>query len=238
MKLLAWLFGLGAAVVFHALVIAFGGAPFLHDDDDRSTTQSVDLLGDLETEEKKKEVVEEQPPPEERVETDDETPPDTADVLRDLETAPTDDAPALEAASLGAIEAALGGGSGGGDFAEAIGFGSGGRIGGTGTAGAGERSLDDAFSLAELDQKPRAVFQASPSYPAQMRGKKLEGVVTLIFVVDVGGKVENPRVESSTHPAFDAPALDAVKKWKFEPGVRAGERVPSKMRVQVRFPAS
>lgn len=238
MKFFTWIFGMGAAVVLHAIIIAFGGAPFLGDDDDRRTTQSVDLLSDLESEEKKKEVVEEPPPPEERIESDDETPPDTADVLRDLETAPTDDAPALEAASLSAIEAALGGGGGGGDFAEAIGFGSGGRIGGTGTAGGGDRTLDDAFSLAELDQKPRAVFQTSPAYPAQMRGKNVEGVVTLIFVVDIAGKVENPRVESSTHPAFDAPALDAVKKWKFEPGVRAGERVPSKLRVQVRFPAS
>jgi protein TonB len=235
---LAWVLGLLAAVVLHAGVVGFAGLVFPRASEGGATTQSVDLLSDVESEEQKKEIIEEPPPEEERIETDDETPPDTADMLRDLETPPTDDAPALEAASLSAIEAALGGGGGGGDFAEAIGFGSGGRIGGTGTAGGSDRTLDDAFSLAELDQKPRVLFQGSPNFPAQMRGKKLEGVVALIFVVDITGKVENPRVESSTHPAFEAPALDALQKWKFEPGVRAGQRVPSKMRVQIRFPAS
>jgi len=233
----AWALGVGLAVFVHAIVIAFAGLVFPGDEGKSGTTQTVDLLSELDAE-KKKEIIPEPPPEEEKVVTDDETPPDTADTLRDLETAPVDDAPALDAASLSAIEAALGGNSGSGDFAESIGFGSGGRIGGTGTAGGSDRAFDDAFSLAELDQKPRAVFQASPVYPAQMRGKKLEGVVALIFVVDAYGKVENPRVETSTHPAFDGPALDAVKKWKFEPGLRAGERVPSKLRVQVRFPAN
>jgi soluble P-type ATPase len=35
-----------------------------------------------------------------------------------------------------------------------------------------------------MDQKPRAVFQSAPTYPAAMRGKKVEGVVTVVFVVD------------------------------------------------------
>ncbi len=71
-----------------------------------------------------------------------------------------------------------------------------------------------------------------------MRGKKVDGVVTLIFVVDASGKVVDPRVESSSNSAFDNPALSAVKKWKFEPGLRAGKRVATKMRVPIRFPAS
>jgi protein TonB len=127
---------------------------------------------------------------------------------------------------------------GGGEFAQSLDFTSGGRIGGTGKAGALDKTMEDAFSLAEIDQKPRVVFQSAPIYPGDMRGKKVEGVVTILFVVDSSGKVERPRVESSSNAAFEKPALDAVKKWKFEPAVRGGQRVNCKMRAPIRFQPS
>lgn len=234
-----WLLGIGAAVFVHLVVIAFGGIFFLEDENPRGSVQAVDLLADAE--DVKKDSKKEEPPetPPEELETHDETPPDSAEVLKSLDAAPINDAPALEAASLSAIEAALnGGGSGGGDFAEALSFGSGGRIGGTGKAGGSDEKIDEAFSLTEIDQKPRAIFQASPTFPAEMRGKKVEGLVSVIFVVDANGKVDNPRVEKSSHKSFETPAIAAVRKWKFEPGLRGGERVASKMRVSIRFPVS
>jgi protein TonB len=48
----------------------------------------------------------------------------------------------------------------------------------------------------------------------------------------------NPKVEKSTHPAFERPALEAVRQWKFDPAVRGGEKVPSKVRVPIRFALS
>lgn len=232
------LLGLGAAFLLHAAFILFGGLIFPKDDSKGGSVQAVDLLADVDDVKKETKPEEKQETPPEEIETHDETPPDSADVLKNLDTPPSNDAPALEAASLSAIEAALSGQGGGGDFAEAIGFSSGGRIGGTGVAGGSEEKIEEAFSLAELDQKPRAIVQTSPTYPAELRGKKIEGVVSVIFVVDASGKVENPRVEKSSHAAFETPALAAIRKWKFEPGLRAGQRVATKMRVSIRFPAS
>jgi periplasmic protein TonB len=236
-KLLAWILGIFAAIVVHLAVILFGGIFFLDDEKSTASVQPVDLLSDLEEQEKEK------PKPEETVaetaealETENEPPPDAAEILRNLETPSVNDAPALEAVSLSAIEAALSGGGSAGDFSQALTFNSGGRINGTGRAGELGDTLEEAFSLAEIDQKPRAIFQESPAIPSAMRGKKIEGLVTVIFVVDAAGKVENPRVEKSSHTAFESPALSAVRKWKFEPGVRAGQRVASKMRVSIRFP--
>lgn len=231
--------GVMAAVLLHAGFILFGGLLFPAAKKPEGVTTPVDLVGDVD-DEKPKEKPEEKKPEEREIETNDDQPPDASEILKDMERQPElDAAPALEAASLSAIEAALnGGGSGGGDFAEALSFGSGGRIGGTGKAGGSDEKIDEAFSLTEIDQKPRAIFQASPTFPAEMRGKKVEGVVSVIFVVDASGKVENPRVEKSSHKSFETPAIAAVRKWKFEPGLRGGERVASKMRVSIRFPAS
>ena len=56
--------------------------------------------------------------------------------------------------------------------------------------------------------------------------------------MDASGKVADPRVEKSNNAAFEKPALDAVRKWKFEPAVKGGQRVSCKMRVPIRFQPS
>ena len=66
----------------------------------------------------------------------------------------------------------------------------------------------------------------------------LPGVVSVIFVVDASGKVVNPRIEKSSNAAFEKPALDAVKQWKFEPAVKGGQRVACTMRQPIRFQPS
>ncbi len=232
--------GIVIAVLLHAIVLLFGGLVFANEKKDEGTLQQVELLSEADAAADREKEKAEPEPTEARdeMETEDEQPPDAAEVMRNLELSAAADAPALEAASLGAIEAALNGQGGGGDFADALVFASGGRIGGMGKAGALDDKLDNAFSLAEIDQKPRAVFQAAPLYPAELRGKKVEGVVTLIFVVDETGKVQTPRLEKSSHPAFEKPALDAVRQWKFEPAIRAGQRVSCRMRVPIRFQPS
>jgi protein TonB len=235
---MAKLIGVLAAVALHLGFLLFGGVFFLDSDEDQGTLAQVELLG-------AEDVAKEQPKPEdeprepsEELAAETEQPPDAAEIIQSLESQPMD-APALEAASLSAIELALSGQAGGaGDFADALTLASGGRIGGTGKAGALDSAFDRAFSLAEIDQRPRAIVQTAPLYPAQMRGKKVEGVVTLIFVVDANGRVSAPRVETSSHPAFEKPAVEAVKQWRFEPAVKGGKRVGCKMRIPIRFAPS
>ena len=233
-------FGIFFALSLHGVVLLFGGLLFLRDDEDKGTLAVVDLLTTEEPEKKKDEQKEEQlAQPTEEPQDPEEEPPDVSAMLKELDLSALSAEPELEAASLSAITDALSGiSSGSGEFGDALSFASGGRIGGTGKAGELSATTEGMFSMAEIDQKPRAVFQAAPQFPASMRGKKLEGLVTLIFVVDAAGKVLEPRVEESTHPAFDRPALEALRQWKFEPALKNGKRVPWKMRIDIRFPAS
>ena len=228
------LLGIFCAVLFHAGILLFGGLLFGTGKKEGGTPQQVELLGDEPVETKKEEKKEDEQKEAEQMEAEEEEAPDPTELLRSLES-PVLQAPSLDAASLGAIEAALDGQLGSGDFADSVSFASGGRIGGTGRAGGADVELENAFSLAEIDQKPRAIFQAAPLYPDEMRSKKAEGLVSVIFVVDPSGRVTNPRVEKASHPAFEKPALDAVRQWKFEPGLKAGQRVSCKMRVPFRF---
>jgi protein TonB len=57
-------------------------------------------------------------------------------------------------------------------------------------------------------------------------------------VVDAQGRVQSPRVEKSSDSAFEKPALEAVRQWKFEPAMRNGQKVPTKLRIPIRFSQS
>ena len=138
----------------------------------------------------------------------------------------TEDSPPMDLAQL---ELALnpgsaGGGFGGPDFANKLGA----------VTGAGQQA-EALFSLAELDQRPRAIYQPNPVVSGEMR-KRAPAVVHVIFVVSADGRVENATVQKSTDPSFDKSALSAVKSWKFEPGKRGGKAVRFRMRVPVTFP--
>lgn len=94
--------------------------------------------------------------------------------------------------------------------------------------------VEELFSMSDLDQKPRVLHQPSPAIDEGLR-KRTPSTVHVIFVVDQQGRVEDPAVQSSTDPAFERPALAAVKQWKFEPGKRKGEPVRFRMRVPITF---
>jgi protein TonB len=137
--------------------------------------------------------------------------------------------PAVDAAplDLSQLELALnpgGGGFGGGDFSINL----------DGVAGKGG-DVDAIFSLSDLDQKPRVVYQPAPIYPPELARKGLQGTVYVLFVVDQNGRPQNIKVQKSTHPSFNNPAIKAVKSWKFEPGKRKGKAVQFRMRVPITF---
>jgi periplasmic protein TonB len=236
---LGWVFGLVAAVVLHAGFLLFGGLIVGTHEEAKSKIVQVALLSDDSLEkEKEEDKPEDKKAEDEPMESETEEAPDAAEIVRNLEVSAAAAAPELEAVSLAAIEQALSGKSAGGDFSESLSFASGGRIGGTGKPGSMEEKIENAFNLAEIDQKPRATFRGPPTYPAEMRGKKVEGLVSVIFVVDASGKVTNPKVEKSSHAAFERPALEAVRQWRFEPGLKGGERVSCRMRAPIRFQKS
>jgi periplasmic protein TonB len=99
----------------------------------------------------------------------------------------------------------------------------------------GGEDVDALFSMADLDQEPRVVYQPGPILNNQAR-KRAPGTVYIIFIVDKQGRVENPIVQKSSDPVFDRLALEAIKQWKFEPGKRHGESVRFRMRVPITFP--
>ena len=66
----------------------------------------------------------------------------------------------------------------------------------------------------------RAKIRVQPVYPELARKMNITGTVKVEVVVSPNGSVKDAKVVGG-HPVLAGAALDAVKKWKFEPA--AGE---------------
>ena len=85
------------------------------------------------------------------------------------------------------------------------------------------------------DRHPRAVRIVRPYYPQSLRLLKEGGSATVEFVVDVEGNVRDVQLFEATHPLFGDAAIAAVAQWKFEPALRHGRPVNTRMRVPSNF---
>ncbi len=101
-------------------------------------------------------------------------------------------------------------------------------------AGEGGAGLD-AFDVADLERRPEVISQVPPAYPAELRKARIEGMVTIVLLLDDEGRVQDPRVENSSRPEFEKPALEAVRRWRFKPGMKEGKPVKTYLRIPIRF---
>ena len=96
-------------------------------------------------------------------------------------------------------------------------------------------SSDRAVDALEVDVLPAPVKRAAPMYPSHLRRAGYAGQVSLRFTVNVEGRPEKIRVHRSTHPDFEASAIDALKQWVFKPAMRDGRPVPMETEVPIVF---
>jgi TonB family protein len=71
-------------------------------------------------------------------------------------------------------------------------------------------------------QSARLVNKVEPAYPALARQGRIEGVVRLHTIIGKDGSVEQLEVISG-HPLLQQAALDAVRKWVYQPTLLEGK---------------
>ncbi|MFP6762412.1 MAG: TonB family protein [Planctomycetaceae bacterium] len=90
---------------------------------------------------------------------------------------------------------------------------------------------------ARVDQPPvRLTTNPGPVYPREAWRQQQQGVVYLLVQVSGKGRADSVRVQrTSGFQLLDAAAEKTVRRWKFQPAVRAGKPVPSQVLVPIRF---
>lgn len=133
-----------------------------------------------------------------------------------------------------AIVPSNGTGAGGG-----IGSGSGGGVGsGTGPGfgpGEGGGTGGGVYRVGGGVSAPRAIYSPEPEFSEEARKAKYQGVCTLSVTVGADGRPRDIHVLSSLGMGLDEKAIEAVKNWKFEPGMKDGHPVPTLIAVEVDF---
>ncbi len=81
----------------------------------------------------------------------------------------------------------------------------------------------------------RTLETVRPEYPLAMRRFGLGGKVVIDFNVDVDGRVSKPVIFESDNPAFDEPALTALRQWRYQPATRDGKPVSTRVRQAIAF---
>jgi protein TonB len=76
----------------------------------------------------------------------------------------------------------------------------------------------------------------TPKYPPQAVRQRHEGTVILMILVGVDGSPKDIKVEkSSGFRELDRAAMDTARQWRFNPTIRAGQKVEGYARVPVTF---
>jgi periplasmic protein TonB len=120
----------------------------------------------------------------------------------------------------------LGSGSGGGiGSGEGPGFGPG-HGGGTGGG---------AYRVGGGVSAPRPIYDPDPEYSEEARHAKYQGTVLLWVVVGPDGGPRDIRVQRSLGMGLDEKAIEAVRKWKFEPSMKDGHPVAVQVNIEVSF---
>jgi TonB family protein len=129
--------------------------------------------------------------------------------------------------------------SNGTGYGGGIGSGSGGGVGsgeGPGVgAGRGGGTGGGVFRVGGGVSAPRPLVTPDPEYSEEARKAKYQGTCVLWLIVGADGKPRDIRLARSLGLGLDEKAMEAVKRWTFEPAMKDGKPVAVQINVEVSF---
>jgi TonB family protein len=105
----------------------------------------------------------------------------------------------------------------------------------TGVGLDGTGSAGPAYSPPLDFTPPGLIYKREPEYSEEARKAKYQGAVSLYVEIDTSGRVVNIRVLRSLGLGLDMKAIEAVKQWRFRPGMKNGSAVAMQAQVTMNF---
>jgi protein TonB len=92
------------------------------------------------------------------------------------------------------------------------------------------------FSWQQVDHKPEAIYAPRPIYPHLAQRRGIEGWVEVSFLVSREGLVSREEVvQAQPEGVFENSALQALRAWRFSPGIKEGAAVDTWVVQVIRF---
>jgi TonB family protein len=93
----------------------------------------------------------------------------------------------------------------------------------------------EVYSAGGVVSAPALLVQVDPEYSEEARKAKYSGVVVLSIEVDQVGRTRNLRIAKGVGLGLDEKAIEAVKQWRFKPGLKNGKPVIVRAQIEVNF---
>jgi protein TonB len=84
---------------------------------------------------------------------------------------------------------------------------------------------DGAYHRGQGASDPSVISQVDPEFSEEARKAKFQGLCVLNLIVEPDGTASNIRVRGSLGMGLDEKAIEAVKKWRFQPSMKNGHPV-------------
>ncbi|MFB3815784.1 MAG: energy transducer TonB [Terriglobales bacterium] len=120
----------------------------------------------------------------------------------------------------------IGSGHGGG-----VGSGEGGGVG----PGSGGGFGGGVFRVGGGVSAPRVLDAPDPDYSEEARKAKYQGTCILWLIVGPDGRPRDIKIARTLGMGLDEKAIEAVRRWKFEPAMKDGRPVAVQINVEVNF---
>ena len=98
-----------------------------------------------------------------------------------------------------------------------------------------ERSGPPVYQPGGSVTRPVVLYREEPDYSDEARKARLQGVVTIYIEVNERGLPQNLRILRPLGMGLDEKAIEAVRRWKFEPAMKDGRAVAVQVYVEVNF---
>ena len=95
---------------------------------------------------------------------------------------------------------------------------------------------DTIFQEGELDEPMTILARVAPIYPLRARTRNIEGHVTVSFIVNEKGDVNQIKILNAEPPGtFDKSVIQCVSSWRFKPGTIEGVPVQTRVETTIKF---
>lgn len=94
---------------------------------------------------------------------------------------------------------------------------------------------DKVYDLSDGIQPPKLIHVVEPEFDPKSEEAFTSGVVRIQLIVNAEGVVRDPKVVSGINERQDQKAIEAVKQWRFKPGIRENKPVSVRVTVEVNF---
>ena len=107
---------------------------------------------------------------------------------------------------------------------------------GEGAVAVSEQNLENiVYEEGQTDEPAVLLHSIPPAYPRKARDRDIEGIVSIVILIDRSGRAARIDFEKLPDELFRKPVTDAVSRWRFKPAYHHGAPVRIRVRQEFEF---